>query len=232
MTERVEGQTEVQSVRIAAREAFKLLREELAKQHEIASDGGGPTAIQPAHDQTREEILPDKVCGQATGMEPVADPLQPSARKATVAETRQAPDLSTDETATVPVLLDSFDKPQVLVHEADRIPVEAIGAAAEQDMDRVSYISLLGQNDVGEKLDDTSAELMLDGSAAQDIKTDLSQLPRSGPGLIWMLQGCNIHSLADLAGAEAVTLTAQLGAVGRIMNVQAWIDFAQSQCPR
>jgi len=56
--------------------------------------------------------------------------------------------------------------------------------------------------------------------------TDLDSLPGAGVGLIWMLQQCGVSTLTDLAKADADTLTAEMGLVGELLDLQAWIDLA------
>jgi len=63
--------------------------------------------------------------------------------------------------------------------------------------------------------------------AASAIVCDLNALPGAGPGLVWMLQQCGIHSMNDLAAAEAADLTPKLGLIGQILNVQTWLDYAR-----
>jgi predicted RecB family nuclease len=58
-------------------------------------------------------------------------------------------------------------------------------------------------------------------------QSDLGNLPGAGPGLIWMLQQCGIHSLEDLARTEASYLAPKLGLVGQILNVGSWLDYAR-----
>lgn len=63
--------------------------------------------------------------------------------------------------------------------------------------------------------------------------SDLRNLPGAGPGLLWMLQQCDIHTLQDLAETEAAVLVPKLGLVGQILNVEIWLDYAKkSQQPR
>ena len=66
--------------------------------------------------------------------------------------------------------------------------------------------------------------------AADDQETqivaDLDKLPGAGPGLIWMLNQCEIFTLADLAAQKADDLSPKLGVVGQILDVERWIRFA------
>lgn len=57
---------------------------------------------------------------------------------------------------------------------------------------------------------------------------DLARLPGAGPGLIWMLNECEIHSLSDLAAADCTDLTARMGLAGRILDLGGWIAFARA----
>jgi predicted flap endonuclease-1-like 5' DNA nuclease len=56
--------------------------------------------------------------------------------------------------------------------------------------------------------------------------SSLAALPGVGIGLIWLLHVNGVSSLQDLAQADAETLGKALGLVGRLVNVQDWIDFA------
>lgn len=58
-------------------------------------------------------------------------------------------------------------------------------------------------------------------------QSDLARLPGAGPGLVWMLEQCDIQTLADLAESDAVELSTQLGIVGQILDVGEWVRFAQ-----
>ena len=55
---------------------------------------------------------------------------------------------------------------------------------------------------------------------------DLDRLPGAGPALVWMLRASGIHSLADLAAAEADDLETRLGLVGALLDLPAWIEAA------
>lgn len=59
--------------------------------------------------------------------------------------------------------------------------------------------------------------------------SDLHGLPGAGPGLIWMLETCGIRSLADLAAADVTQLTADMGLVARILDLNYWIAFARGE---
>ncbi|WP_373411291.1 hypothetical protein [Yoonia sp.] len=62
-------------------------------------------------------------------------------------------------------------------------------------------------------------------------QSDLARLPGAGPGLVWMLEQCNIQTLADLAESDAMELSTQLGIVGQILDVGEWVRFAQENAP-
>ena len=63
----------------------------------------------------------------------------------------------------------------------------------------------------------------------QHVHGDLDRLPGAGPGLIWMLNECGIETLSDLTQADATALTAQLGVVGQILDLDRLITFAKRQ---
>ena len=57
---------------------------------------------------------------------------------------------------------------------------------------------------------------------------DLDRLPGAGPGLIWMLNQCDIFTLSDLSRHDADDLSRKLGVVGQILDVSSWISFAST----
>lgn len=57
--------------------------------------------------------------------------------------------------------------------------------------------------------------------------SDLATLPGAGPGLVWMLGQCGVHSLGDLAQKSPEQLTSDLGVIGQILDVSQWIEFAR-----
>lgn len=65
-------------------------------------------------------------------------------------------------------------------------------------------------------------------TSAPERALDLARLPGAGPGLIWMLNECEIHSLSDLAAADCTDLTARMGLAGRILDLGGWIAFARA----
>lgn len=93
------------------------------------------------------------------------------------------------------------------------------------------------EQDVAEVADEPLASLILTNPAQRALEQvappvpqplgDLALLPGAGPGLIWMLNKCGIFCLEDMACADAATLTPKLGLVGQIVNVPAWLRFAQ-----
>lgn len=60
-------------------------------------------------------------------------------------------------------------------------------------------------------------------------QSDLSDLPGIGPGLIYLLQCNGVTRLADLAEREVAQLRQQLGFVGSLVNLEAWIAYAQGR---
>ena len=67
--------------------------------------------------------------------------------------------------------------------------------------------------------------------AAEEVDTDLDQLPGIGPGLIWMLQSAGIASLSDMASADPEALGAKLGLVGQLLDLDFWIAEAADLQP-
>lgn len=56
---------------------------------------------------------------------------------------------------------------------------------------------------------------------------DLMDLPGVGAGLVWLLSRCGVHTLADLARADAARLEQDLGLVGQLLDLPSWIDLAR-----
>ena len=191
-------------VRAAAREALQLLREErMAKRCELATGGGGTGVTQLADRH-------DSPCVASDGfdMMPPDVPMPP-------------PDLARHAAAPSE-------------------PVDAMGGETDMEAEAKGTSDISSEKVSGDEVSMGAGEPLaasigaLADHVAQEVaptaenETDLSRLPGAGSGLVWMLQECNIHSLADMAAAEADTLSGQLGAVGHILNVQTWIDFANA----
>jgi predicted flap endonuclease-1-like 5' DNA nuclease len=56
---------------------------------------------------------------------------------------------------------------------------------------------------------------------------DLMDLPGVGAGLVWLLGRCGVHTLDDLARADAARLEQDLGLVGQLLDLPSWIDLAR-----
>ena len=67
------------------------------------------------------------------------------------------------------------------------------------------------------------------GDPGDMSRSDLSELPGAGPGLVWLLGRQGIRNLDDLSRADATSLSAALGAVGELLDLQNWIDFADAR---
>lgn len=95
-------------------------------------------------------------------------------------------------------------------------------AMAETDPDEQEYEPQIA----------TTEALVLPSNAVKDtplpadITSDLLTLPGAGDGMIWLFHQCGITTLADLAQADAATLSQQLGVVGYILDIRPWIQFA------
>ncbi|MEM9248783.1 MAG: hypothetical protein AAGB05_08835 [Pseudomonadota bacterium] len=63
---------------------------------------------------------------------------------------------------------------------------------------------------------------------APDADTDLYLLPGIGPGLSWMLQRCEVTSLAEFAEVDPEVLANRMGLVGEILNLEDWVSHAQT----
>ncbi len=57
----------------------------------------------------------------------------------------------------------------------------------------------------------------------------LARVPGIGPGLIWKLGRAGVHSLGDLAAADAAQLRDRFGAPGRLVDFDSWITFARTR---
>lgn len=82
------------------------------------------------------------------------------------------------------------------------------------------------QCDLVTEVDDAQA---IQESFQSAEKSDLSTLPGAGDGMVWMFQQCGISCLDDLAKADAEELSGHLGVIGRILNIEPWIDFAKTR---
>lgn len=54
----------------------------------------------------------------------------------------------------------------------------------------------------------------------------LSRLPGVGPGLIWLFNKAGVHTLDDLAAADAARLRDEIGVLGDMLDLETWIDLA------
>lgn len=75
---------------------------------------------------------------------------------------------------------------------------------------------------------DQAQALLRNMDATVPDESDLFRLPGAGAGLVWMLIRCGIQSLDDLARADADELAGKLGVIGRILNLEPWIEFAKN----
>lgn len=60
------------------------------------------------------------------------------------------------------------------------------------------------------------------------VSLDLSVLSVLGPGLRWRLSQLGIDSLKSLSKADAASLRRELGEIGRLANVEGWIEAARA----
>lgn len=58
--------------------------------------------------------------------------------------------------------------------------------------------------------------------------SELASLPGAGPGLVWALQKCGVHSMKDLAESDPEILTQRLNLIGQLLDLKGWIRMAQS----
>lgn len=60
-------------------------------------------------------------------------------------------------------------------------------------------------------------------------RSDLHDLPGAGSGLVWLLNGAEITTLADLSRADAAGLATQLGRIGELLDLEYWIAIARER---
>jgi predicted flap endonuclease-1-like 5' DNA nuclease len=73
----------------------------------------------------------------------------------------------------------------------------------------------------------TAADADGTAGAGAVVAQDLTDLPGVGAGLVWLLGRCGVHTLADLAAADATRLEQELGLVGQLLDLPSWIDLAR-----
>lgn len=59
-------------------------------------------------------------------------------------------------------------------------------------------------------------------------KSDLYCLRGAGAGLVWMLEQCGVHTLADLAAADPAILQQRMGLIGQILDLEDWVNYAKA----
>ena len=62
---------------------------------------------------------------------------------------------------------------------------------------------------------------------ARATTPSVALLPGIGPGLVWRLEQSGYKTLEDVANAGTEELAAKLGAVGKLVKIDRWIDFAK-----
>jgi hypothetical protein len=64
-------------------------------------------------------------------------------------------------------------------------------------------------------------------SASPKAPTSLEHLTMIGPGLRWRLSQLGVESLDDLVAVDLAVLKAQLGEIGRLVNLTTWVNAAR-----
>jgi predicted flap endonuclease-1-like 5' DNA nuclease len=105
-----------------------------------------------------------------------------------------------------------------------RKPKPALSSAAEIIADGLAPVAAL-QEAVAAALATTTRPTE---APAAGVTLPITAIPSLGPGLVWRLNQCGIHTLADLAACEPDDLRGRLGRIGRIANVEQWIQHARS----
>ncbi len=126
-------------------------------------------------------------------------------------------------------------------HKPDEVPGGETSEAVDIDLDDTNTPRVgLSTDPITENCGDTPdiREPVFASGTQEDWTTpsdesawegDLHLLPGAGNALIWMLNQSGIDSLADLSVADPRQLSDQLGAVGQILNMQTWINFAKEK---
>lgn len=191
----------------------------------------------------RQERLAKRRAARPT--EPVAPDIETHEPAADIAEEPQAAlDASLDEIQDEPAgpaeKVEDITVPDPAVAEMEEptepdevaaIPSEP--APAETD-DGIGIYELEAPNDASEveatQEPDPEPEPETAGTKSDQadaaLESDLFRLPGIGPGLVWMLNSAGVHSLSDMAAADAETLAAKLGLVGELLDIDYWIDCA------
>jgi predicted flap endonuclease-1-like 5' DNA nuclease len=63
--------------------------------------------------------------------------------------------------------------------------------------------------------------------ASPKAPTSLEHLTMIGPGLRWRLSQLGVTSLDDLVAVDRAELKAQLGEIGRLVNLTTWVNAAR-----
>lgn len=71
-----------------------------------------------------------------------------------------------------------------------------------------------------------SGQSEADPASSSRQTCDLLELPGAGPGLVWLLKRCGIHTAQDLSTADPEKLAADLGLVGEVLDVEKMIELA------
>jgi len=142
--------------------------------------------------------------------------------------------------ASVDVMPKATDAPAAET-DGDLLEDLALRNAAEGESEgpstEVEPVDEIAAQDASEADAEADAEVAEDaptptpGDDAEWRASPLAALPGAGPGLIWVLGQCGVHTLEGLAAKDADQLTEELGVIGQILDVPSWIEFAQAETP-
>lgn len=214
--------SEARSARMAARAKLQAYREARRQ-----ARGGGVTAKPAAASEhpTRQgrsvsQISPDaffEIAGTPEGGGEVSEPVDEVSSEWT---SELGPAVCADD--------DQGIEPTSSETEANAIPAPSEPEPAIPDPE--PHTPETGQPATGDPVEPNAPPM--DASqpdVTADPNSDLFELPGAGAGMIWMFQKCGIHSLAELSKADPDTLSAQLGVVGHILNIEPWIEYARER---
>lgn len=134
-------------------------------------------------------------------------------------EPEAAPDANPDAVSAEVEASETLPEPDPLAPSPDdAVETEEVAAEAAPDASELEAAPAEDQASVEET-----------GEEWRD--SPLASLPGAGPGLVWMLNQCNVRTLEDLAAQDSQLLSQKLGVVGQILDVSRWIELAQGAQP-
>lgn len=157
------------------------------------------------------EPEPDLALGNDVDVEPLAE--------AAAFDVMQEEDVSAEEDADPAITAQSLEVGECTSEEILERP----------DMDVLSDVRHAQEGETETVAEAIDGGETITRTAEVSAVSDLFELPGAGVGLVWMLQQCGITSLEELARSEVKSLSAQLGVVGHILNIEPWVAFARNR---